>query len=222
MKNMLLAYAADWMVDAATLNASKDTWPAIKAFYEAEGDTESSHTPLRKMLKEPLKEIYSIPFLSDKFCALLLDEIAVMDFLANPDEDTLRQIPEIVLSEKLPFAHHSLSEIVKAVVAPILWELWQIRPTHAHIQVANYNPRDKRAGAWHHDQSADITIVVPLNTGKYSGGGTEFWNRGTVEPLPTGHALIFPSLTHLHRGLPVDSGDRFLLVFWLKAKHGKD
>ncbi len=39
--------------------------------------------------------------------------------------------------------------------------------------------------------------------------------KGVVEPLPTGNALIFPSLTHMHRGLPVVSGDRYLLVFWL-------
>ena len=42
--------------------------------------------------------------------------------------------------------------------------------------------------------------------------------KGTVEPLPTGNALIFPSLTHMHRGLPVVSGDRYLLVFWLVCK----
>ena len=60
-------------------------------------------------------------------------------------------------------------------------------------------------------------MVVPLNTGEYKGGGTEFLNRGIVEPLPTGHALIFPSFTHMHRGLKVKSGNRYLLVFWLKC-----
>ncbi len=77
--------------------------------------------------------------------------------------------------------------------------------------------KDKKQGAWHHDASADISMVVPLNTGEYQGGGTEFLNRGTVEPLPTGHALIFPSFTHMHRELAVESGDRYLLVFWLKC-----
>ena len=38
---------------------------------------------------------------------------------------------------------------------------------------------------------------------------------GKLNPLPTGHALIFPSFTKMHRGLPVVKGDRFLLVFWL-------
>ena len=58
-------------------------------------------------------------------------------------------------------------------------------------------------------------MVVPLNTGSYKGGGTEFHRKGIVEPLPSGTALMFPSFSHLHRGLPVEDGDRYLLVFWL-------
>ena len=47
--------------------------------------------------------------------------------------------------------------------------------------------------------------------------GTEFWKKGIVKPLPIGTALFFPSFTHLHRGLAVGEGDRYLLVFWLKG-----
>jgi predicted 2-oxoglutarate/Fe(II)-dependent dioxygenase YbiX len=83
------------------------------------------------------------------------------------------------------------------------------------VQIANYNLKDKQQGAWHHDESADISVVIPLNTGDYKGGGTEFHNHGVLSPLPSGHALIFPSFTNLHRGLPVEEGDRYLLVFWL-------
>jgi hypothetical protein len=45
--------------------------------------------------------------------------------------------------------------------------------------------------------SADISVVIPLNTGDYKGGGTEFHNHGVLKPLPSGHALIFPSFTNL-------------------------
>jgi predicted 2-oxoglutarate/Fe(II)-dependent dioxygenase YbiX len=93
--------------------------------------------------------------------------------------------------------------------------LWGRIVTDGGIQIANYNIKDKKQGAWHHDSSADISVVVPLNTGDYEGGGTEFHGRGIVDPLPTGSALMFPSFTHMHRGLPVKSGDRYLLVFWL-------
>ena len=59
-------------------------------------------------------------------------------------------------------------------------------------------------------------MVVPLNE-DFDGGGTAFAGRGTVAPQPAGTGLIFPSFTHLHKGLPVTSGDRYLLVFWLNG-----
>ena len=98
---------------------------------------------------------------------------------------------------------------------PIFQSLWQRDVSDGGIQIANYNPRTIQQTSWHHDFSADISVVVPLNTGSYKGGGTEFFNKGTIQPLPKGHALMFPSFTHMHRGMPVKKGDRYLLVFWL-------
>jgi predicted 2-oxoglutarate/Fe(II)-dependent dioxygenase YbiX len=140
------------------------------------------------------------------------------DFTPNPEEDELRQIPEIVLEQFAPDIFLSMMSVVYSVMNPIFMVLWQRYIETAYsIQIANYNLKDKQQGAWHHDQTADISVVVPLNTGDYKGGGTEFMGRGTIKPLPSGHALIFPSFTHMHRGLEVDKGDRYLLVFWLKT-----
>jgi hypothetical protein len=154
---------------------------------------------------------------------MLMDEIESMKehigFAPNPDEDELRQIPEIVLKEHVPEIYRNMWFVVHTVLNPIFLAIWQRQVTHAStIQIANYNLKDKQQGNWHHDESADISVVVPLNTGGYKGGGTEFHNYGVVDPLPSGHALIFPSFTHMHRGLPVESGDRYLLVFWLYAR----
>ena len=143
-------------------------------------------------------------------------------FKPNLDEDELRQIPEIVLQECCPDIYNSLFQIIYSVVNPVLLSIWNRHVTGGGIQIANYNLKDKKQGAWHHDADADISIVVPLNTGEYKGGGTEFLNRGIVKPIPTGNALIFPSFTHMHRGLPIESGDRYLLVFWLTCKEQKD
>ena len=119
----------------------------------------------------------------------------------------------------VPEIYRNMWFIVHTVLNPIFLAIWQRQVSHAaSIQIANYNLKDKQQGNWHHDESADISVVVPLNTGDYKGGGTEFHNYGTVDPLPSGHALIFPSFTHMHRGLPVESGDRYLLVFWLYSR----
>ena len=220
-KNLLLTYPSDWYIEKDTFNAVKDSIQPIVNFYEDSGVEPLQDTKLNKIIKEPLKDVYTVPFFSEKFCDILLDEIKHLEahygFNPNPEEDDLRQIPEITFQDNCPQIFHSLMQTIYTIGNPIFLNIWNRHVDDGAIQIANYNLKDKKQGAWHHDASADISMVVPLNTGKYKGGGTEFLKRGTVEPLPTGHALIFPSFTHMHRGLAVESGDRYLLVFWLKC-----
>jgi hypothetical protein len=222
LKNLLLAYPSDWFLIKETLEKAKESLPNIVDFYRGGGLKEPKENPLKNVISEPLKDVYTVPLFSERFCQILLDEIDNMQkhfaFTPNPDEDELRQIPEIVLSEKCPELYNSLLHVVQSVINPILLTIWNRHVTGGNIQIANYNLKDKKQGAWHHDASSDVSIVVPLNTGDYKGGGTEFLNRGIVEPLPTGSGLIFPSYTHMHRGLAVEEGDRYLLVFWLNSE----
>jgi len=220
-KNILLEHPADWYIQKDTFKAVKDSIQPIVNFYEDSGLQPRKDTKLDKIIQEPLKDVYTVPFFSEKFCNILLDEMkhleAYFGFNPNPEEDNLRQIPEITFQDNCPQIFQSLMQTIYTIGNPIFLNIWNRHVDSGGIQIANYNLKDKKQGAWHHDASADISMVVPLNTGKYKGGGTEFLKRGTVEPLPTGHALIFPSFTHMHRGLAVESGDRYLLVFWLKC-----
>jgi hypothetical protein len=222
LKNLLLANPADWFIEEETLKLAKSSLPDLIDFYKSEGVEDPKELSLKLIIEEPVKDVYNVPLFSDVFCKLMIDEIENMQkhfsFSPNPDEDQLRQIPEIVLNEMAPDLYNSLMNVVFSVVNPIFLTLWNRHVTGGGIQIANYNLKDKKQGAWHHDASADISMVVPLNTGDYVGGGTEFLNRGVVKPLPKGNALIFPSYTHLHRGLPVQSGNRYLLVFWLTTE----
>lgn len=220
LKNMLLAFPQDWFIDPATLDAAKADLPSMGAFYSDQGLEDPKASALRAIISEPLREVYTVPLFSEKYCSLLLDEVKNHQFIPNAEEDEARQMPELVLHEKLPLVYAALHQIVGSVMNPIFFAIWQQVVTVARIQVANYNPKDKAQGAWHHDESSDITVVVPLNTGEYVGGGTDFFGRGTLDPLPIGTAAIFPGLTHLHRGRLVQEGDRFLLVFWLKIHRG--
>ena len=102
---------------------------------------------------------------------MLVDEIKSMNFETNETEDKLRQIPEIVLHEKMPELHKNMWYIVQTVLNTIFFTLWQrYCASIGSIQLANYNLKDKAQGAFHHDDSSDITVVVPLNTGDYKGG----------------------------------------------------
>ena len=218
LKNLLLAYPADWFVEDQTLTFVKKTLPNISNFYKNEGKKDMILSK-ESIIKEPLKEVYTIPLFSKTFCQLLIDELESMQahesFKPNDLEDELRQIPEIIISKYSEQLNNALLHIVNTILNPIFINIWNRHVTAGNIQIANYNIKEKVKGAWHHDASADISVVVPLNTGEYIGGGTEFFNRGVVKPLPIGNALIFPSFTHMHRGLPVETGDRYLLVFWL-------
>ena len=221
LKNIILSYPSDWFVNKKTLNLAKKSLPNIVKFYKNMGIENPEKSPLTEVIKEPLKDVYTVPLFSENFCKILLDEIENMQtyfgFTPNPEEDNLRQIPEIVLNEKCPELYESLMNVVDSFINPILLTIWNRHVTGGNIQIANYNLKDKKQGAWHHDASSDVSIVVPLNTGDYEGGGTEFWKKGIIEPLPSGSGLIFPSYTHMHRGLPVNKGDRYLLVFWLTS-----
>jgi|TARA_R110000764_G_scaffold106528_1_gene192323 hypothetical protein len=222
VKNLLLTQPADWYIDENTLKAVKESEKQLTAFFKTQGKESLPNTPIKKIIKKHYEGVYSTPLFSEIFCDIFNDELKNLkehfNFNPNPEEDELRQIPEIVLQECVPDIYKSLMYIAQTILNPIFITLWGRTISEGGVQIANYNLIDKQQGAWHHDSSADISVVVPLNTGEYKGGGTEFQGKGIVEPIPTGNALMFPSFTHMHRGLAVDSGNRYLLVFWLVNK----
>ena len=218
-KNEVLLDASNWAIQQDTLLKMEQTLPMIEEYDNTDGNSDPIGSPLWDIIQEPLKEVYTIPLFKQEFCDMVLSELKKMQFeipfKPNPEEDELRRIPEIVLENSTPDFYEETLEIVRTQINIILFTLFNRQVDGGCIQLANYNPRTIQQTSWHHDASADISIVVPLNTGYYEGGGTDFHNRGSVPPLPTGHGLIFPSFTHLHRGAPVYSGDRYLLVMWL-------
>jgi|TARA_R100000353_G_scaffold92232_1_gene67892 hypothetical protein len=225
LKNTMLGIKGEWMLDKTTWTLVQSSLKEIKEFIVNDGKYDLE-TDLTDYPKELVKDVYSVPLFTKEFCEMMVDEIKNMqdsynlEFEANETEDYYRQIPEITLADNVPVLHDVLWSVAQNVLNPVFFAVWQRYCSRVgSIQLANYNPTEKEKGAWHHDQSADISVVVPLNTGDYTGGGTEFYNRGVVDPLPNGSALFFPSFTHMHRGQVVQEGDRYLLVFWLLGSY---
>ena len=223
LKNYMLSMQSNWFINQALYEACMESVPMINKFNVGEGMGELPQMPVNKLCKEIYPQIYKFPLFRKSWCKMMVEEIQQMErevgFHPNVEEDEARQIPEMILAEKCPELYERMWFTVETILKPVIFSCYH-RYAHdiATIQIANYNPKDKQKGAWHHDDSADVSIVVPLNTGEYKGGGTEFMHRGIVKPLPSGHALMFPSASSMHRGLAVESGERYLLVFWLFDK----
>ena len=78
-KNILLEHPADWYIQKDTFNAVEESIPSIVDFYEKEGEKAPVKNNLHKIIKEPLKDVYTAPFFSEKFCEILLDEVKSLE-----------------------------------------------------------------------------------------------------------------------------------------------
>ena len=188
LQNYMLSMQSHWMIHQPLYDAAQESLPLIAKYRAMNGTEDLEQLPVKQHIKKIFPDIYRAPLLRRQYCKMLLDEIQEMKeiglFEANDEEDVLRQIPEIVLREKVPELYRTMYFIVQNVLQPIFFQLYQRNCADiASIQLANYNIKDKQQGAWHHDESSDISVVVPLNSGDYDGGGTEFHGAGKLKPL---------------------------------------
>jgi hypothetical protein len=83
--------------------------------------------------------------------------------------------------------------------------------------IARYHPYAQYHLALHHDMS-QITTVVTLNE-DFEGGGTFFSKQKTKLKGLKGHVSIHPGqITHRHGGVPVKSGQRYIIVSFCNLK----
>lgn len=167
--------------------------------------------------------VYSVAYLHPKYCADILHEIAKFNHEPNLEEPLEAQIPEVVLQEEHPVFYEVFRAFwhdVGVAYAKVLLNLDPQKLTS--IQAAVYKPSETPRGHWHNDQDSDVTLVVALND-DHQGGGTMVRLGPYVQPLMveqnlTGWAMLFMGKTHLHYGLPVETGERHLLVHWSELK----
>ena len=74
-KNILLEHPADWYINKQTFDAVKDSMPNIVDFYNSQGNINPVKNKLHNIIQEPLKDVYTVPFFSEKFCSILVDEM---------------------------------------------------------------------------------------------------------------------------------------------------
>ena len=203
------------IIEPIILKKSRESATLVDKHIESK-NTIDLDLPIKNYITHYFNQVYSVPFYTKKFIDTLLKEIKEMEktinYEPNLNEDELRRSPEILLNLKCPELMKELMNSLYDMATPIFYSVFGRTFFQGTVHVTKYDSTWK--GNWHHD-AGNISFVVPLNTGEYEGGGTQFHDGGVIEPLPTGHGLFHSSFSTLHKGLPITKGERYLLVFWL-------
>jgi len=175
-------------------------------------------------VSEPAEQIYRFGLFTPAFCRFLIETAEARDdwrtradVLDHPyaQDDSCKSycFPDTTVHlERLGLAE-LYEQVVRRHLEPLIGHLWpvfrmqKINPPY----VMRYEPGAVRGMAAHYDLET-IALVVYLNE-RYEGGGTRFprWNYETGKP-PVGTAIMFPGgLSHVHEGLPIASGTRYLM-----------
>ena len=165
---------------------------------------------------------YTCPILSPEVCQRMVDLGTEIGFKPNDDEEAAYQIPEIILKDYSIDTHNSLAAVGRELLWPLFHLIHGAAPNHfSSIQLARYEEGDTVATGWHNDTDSECSAVISLAPHLHTGGGTALRPCGAlapaviVPPLPVGHALLFNGRATLHRGLPLVTGQRNLLVYWM-------
>lgn len=164
---------------------------------------------------------WTFPWLHEDDCKALVEAFSPEEYAPNLEEVPEARIDEIVLAEHDEDLEDQLIDLFSSELTGIITALTGLQVEgFSSIQMALYRPDGVKQGTWHTDADSDVTVTVALNDNYVGGGFQILGHNGEIYTLPkaqAGQATLFLGRTHLHRGLPVADGSRYLLVFWCKV-----
>uniref|UniRef100_A0A915AZB8 procollagen-lysine 5-dioxygenase n=1 Tax=Parascaris univalens TaxID=6257 RepID=A0A915AZB8_PARUN len=179
-------------------------------------------------IAQPCPDVYDYPLMSEKFAKELIEEMENFGHWSDGKNEDERlaggyeNVPTIdIHMNQIDFQRewlYFLDEYVRPMQEKLFIGYYQ-KPVEALMMfVVRYKPGEQPSLRAHHDAST-YTIDVPLNKrGRdYEGGGVRYVRYNcTVDADQVGYAAMFPGrLTHLHEGLPVTKGTRYIAVSFL-------
>jgi len=215
----------------AKLEANPDVVLALLASGEYEQTREEFGDTLDMMHSNAIETmggfVYQMPILSPAACDSLVYIASSYDFAPNMDEGSEYRIEEAILDRVDTVLYQGLlRELMPTLNAYCLLINSTPITKIESLQLAKYRPEGTPGTGWHHDKTSDFTCVISLNPEAFEGGGTGIrlapHASFDVPPLEKGWGLIFNGRSIQHRGLPVTSGERLLLVCWCSTREIKD
>uniref|UniRef100_A0A1I7VBP6 procollagen-lysine 5-dioxygenase n=3 Tax=Loa loa TaxID=7209 RepID=A0A1I7VBP6_LOALO len=179
-------------------------------------------------IPQPCPDVYNYPLMSENFTKELIEEMEHYGLWSSGKNEDNRlaggyeNVPTVDIHMKqISFEKewlYFLDEYVRPMQEKLFIGYYQ-QPVEAVMMfVVRYKQGEQSSLQAHHDAST-YTVDIPLNKrGRdYEGGGIRYVRYNCTVPADQiGYAAMFPGrLTHLHEGLPVTSGIRYIAVSFL-------
>ncbi|VDM96070.1 unnamed protein product [Thelazia callipaeda] len=178
-------------------------------------------------IPERCQDVYDFPFMSETFCAELIEECENFGKWSSGKHEDERLISGYenvptrdIHMKQIDLERHWLY-ILDEYVRPIQEKLfigYYHKPVESFMMfVVRYKPEEQAYLKPHHDSST-YTIDVALNKQgvDFEGGGVRFIRYNCTLESEVGHSMIFPGrLTHFHEGLTTTQGTRYIAVSFI-------
>ncbi|BDD07480.1 hypothetical protein [Aureibacter tunicatorum] len=172
------------------------------------------------IIDEPIPGLFLFPFFNENFCKEI---IQLAEELNQWEVDRHDNYPTTdILLEKLDLKH-IYDETIQNFVTPMLVAKYNLQGRswyqmdHENF-IIKYSDTAQKHLSLHHDNSA-LTINLCLNN-EFEGGGTYFPKFKKLLRLDKiGYAMVHPgNITHFHGARPIESGNRYIIVSFLKTQ----
>lgn len=170
-------------------------------------------------VQEELLNIYTIPAFTEEFCDFIIDEAESCNCWTVDRHESYPTTDMVLRTIGLGETYH---EILKKYFWPLSAKIFKLEEEswldmNSENFIARYHPYAQYHLSLHHDAS-QITTVVTLNE-DFEGGGTYFPNQNAKLKGKKGDVSIHPGqITHWHGGLPVEAGQRYIIVSFCSLK----
>ncbi len=168
---------------------------------------------------EELLNIYTIPAFTNEFCDFIMEEAEACNCWTVDRHESYPTTDMVLGTIGLGDTYQ---KILKKYIWPLSYKLYKLEGNSwlnmsSENFIARYHPYAQYHLSLHHDAS-QITTVVTLNE-DFEGGGTYFPNQNSKLKGKKGDISIHPGqITHWHGGLPVEAGQRYIIVSFCSVK----